>query len=149
MCLFYAPLYLIMFLFYSTRMHRSSHDIDDVSLDAWAQHPWRGRCENFNYQLINLIAYPSSKPPGYDLKRSQRVLLNHLRSGHGRYASFMHRIGLRENANCICGAIQLNTYRIDVQQESEVISELLTKTFVTGLAITSYLNCNFYSVIRI
>ena len=42
----------------------------------------------------------------YHLKRSQWGLFNRLRSGHGRYASFMHSIGLRENANCICGAIQ-------------------------------------------
>ena len=31
----------------------------------------------------------------------------------------------------------------------ELISELLMKTFVTGLAKTSYLSCNFYSIIRI
>ena len=33
-------------------------------------------------------------------------MFNCLWSSHGRYASFMHRTGLRENANFICGAIQ-------------------------------------------
>ena len=91
----------------SARMHCLSHDNDDKFPEDWTQHAWRRRWENSNCQLNNFIAYPSSKPPGYDLKRIQWVLLNRLRSGHGRYGSFMHRIGLCENANCICGAQQI------------------------------------------
>ena len=53
-----------------------------------------------------ILATSSIKPPGYDLKRIQWIQLNCLWSGHGRCASFMHRIGLSENANCICSAIQ-------------------------------------------
>ena len=90
----------------SLNIHCSKHEIDDISPEGWTQHAWRERWENSNYQLNNFIAYPRSNPPGYDLKRIQWVLLNRLQFGHGRYASFMHRVGLRENANCICGAIQ-------------------------------------------
>ena len=54
-------------------MHRLSHDIDNISPEDWAQHDWRGRWKNSNYQLNNFIAYPTSKPPGYSLKQSQWV----------------------------------------------------------------------------
>ena len=90
----------------STRMHCLSHDIADISPEDWDQYAWRGQWKNSNYQFNNSIAYPSSKPPGYDLKRSHWVQINRLRSGHGRYASFVHRIGSHKNANCICGIIQ-------------------------------------------
>ena len=90
----------------STRMHCLSHDIADISPEDWDQYAWRGQWKNSNNQFNNSIAYPSSKPPSYDLKRSHWVQINRLRSGHGPYASFVHRIGSRENANCICGTVQ-------------------------------------------
>ena len=52
----------------STCVHRLNHDIDGISPEDWAQHTWRGRWENSNYQLNNFIAYPSCKLPSYDLK---------------------------------------------------------------------------------
>ena len=85
----------------SPRMHHLSHNIDDIPLEDWAQHIWRVPWEKSNYQLKNFNACQSSKPTGYDLKRSQWVLLNRLGSGIGQYASFIHRIGLRENANIV------------------------------------------------
>ena len=72
-----------------TCKHHLSHDIENISPGNWGQHAWRGRWEKSIYQLNDFIACPSSKLPGYDLKRSQWVLLNRLRSGHVRYASFM------------------------------------------------------------
>ena len=90
----------------SSWMHHLSYDIDNISPDNWAQHAWTVQWESSNYQLKNFIAYPSSKPPSHDLKRSQWTLPNCLWSGHGRYASVMHRMGLHENVNCKCGAIQ-------------------------------------------
>ena len=80
-------------------------------------------------QLNNFIANPSSKPLGYDLTRSQWVLLNRLWSGHhGQYASFMHRIGFRKKANCICGAIQtphhvLNCRMIEIRGDLRTVYE--------------------------
>ena len=47
-------------------MHRLRRDIDDISLEHWAQHAWRGRWESSNYQVNTLIACPSSKLPDYD-----------------------------------------------------------------------------------
>lgn len=90
----------------STCIHHLSHDIDDISPEDWVQHPWGGRWRNFNHQINNLIAYPNSKLPTYDLKWRQWAMLNHFLSGHGQYASFMHRIRLQENVNCISSAIQ-------------------------------------------
>ena len=53
---------------------------------------------------------------------------NRLRSGDGRYTSFMHKVGLRENANCICSAIQtpqhyLNCRIIGIRRDLRTIDE--------------------------
>ena len=108
----------------STRMHRLNHDIDKIPPEESAQHFWRGRWENTNYH--------------------ECVLLNRLWFGHGRYASFKHRIGLRENENCIWGVIQTPQRVLNCRIiESRVISEMLTKTLFTGWTITSYLKMQF------
>ena len=92
----------------STRMHRLNHDIDKISPEEWAQHFWRGRWENTNYH--------------------QYVLLNRLWFGHGRYASFKHGSGLRENENCIRGVIQtpqrvLNCRIIEIRGDLRNVDE--------------------------
>ena len=89
-------------------MHRLNHDIDKISPEEWAQHFWRGRWENTNYH--------------------QYLLLNHLWFGHGRYASFKHGSGLRENENCIRGVIQtpqrvLNCRIIEIRGDLRNVDE--------------------------
>ena len=91
----------------STRTHHLiSSNINTASPDSWAKSAWKTRWSITNYQLRDYVPHPSSKPPGCNLDRRQWVLLNRLRSGYGRYGSFMLRIGLRDNAECICGEIQ-------------------------------------------
>ena len=91
---------------------------------------------------------PNSKPPGYDLKQSQLLLLISLQSGYGQYARFMH-----ENANCVCGAIQIPQHILNwlmrrIRGDLRAVDEDFCN-WITGLTITSYLNYNFYLIIPI
>ena len=56
---------------------------------ACAEGAWR-RWQSSNYWLKQFIPVPSTKPSGHDLNRPKWVKLNPIRSGYGRYASFMH-----------------------------------------------------------
>ena len=91
----------------STRMHHLAGQLqNNTSPDQWAMTTWSNRWHNLRYHLCDYIREPSEKPPGYDLKRNHWVLLNRIRSGYGRYASHMYRIGLSYNPYCVCGEIQ-------------------------------------------
>ena len=98
------------------RMHSLASDINGTSSPkSWATTTWRWRWQNLNCRLCQYISESSAKPPGYDLKRRQWVPLNRVRSGYGRYAIFMHRIGLSDNPNCICGEIQTHQHVLTCQ----------------------------------
>ena len=86
--------------------HLISHNTNTASLDSWAKSAWKTRWSSTNFQLRDYVPQPSSKLPGCDFDWRQWVLLNRLRSGYGRYGSFMHKIGLRDNAECTCGETQ-------------------------------------------
>ena len=91
----------------STRMHILSNQIDnDISPDLWMKSSWNRRWSNSECMLREFIPTPSEKPTGYDLSRKQWVLLNQIRSGYGRQACFMHKVGLRDNPYCVCGDVQ-------------------------------------------
>ena len=91
----------------SNRMHSLAvESIDASSPKIWAVDVWRRRWQSFNYSLKQFIPISSNKPFGHDLNRKKWVKLNRIRSGYGRYATFMHRIGLKDNSNCICGETQ-------------------------------------------
>ena len=97
-------------------MHSLASDINGTtSPKSWATTTWRRIWQNLNYRLCQYIHEPSAKPPGHDLKRHQWVLLNRVRSGYGRYASFMHRIGLSDSLNCIYGEIQTHQHVLTCQ----------------------------------
>ena len=100
----------------SKRMHSLASDINGTtSPKSWATTTWRRWWQNSSYRLCQNIPQPSAKSPGHDLKRHQWVLLNRFRSGYGRCASFMHRIKLSDNTNCICGEIQTHQYVLTCQ----------------------------------
>ena len=86
-----------------------------TSPKSWASTTWRLQWQDSNYQLCQYIPEPSAKHHGHDLKLHQRVLLNRVRSGYGRYTSFMHRIGLSNNSNCMCGEIQAHQHALTSQ----------------------------------
>ena len=91
----------------SSRMHSLVNDnTENVSSQSWAEAKWRQRWINSTHQLKQFIPLPSNNPPGCDLKRREWVLLNRIRSGYGRYGSFMYRICLTNNPNCVFGEIQ-------------------------------------------
>ena len=70
---------------------------------AWAADTWRTRWTRTTHGLRRFIAEPEQHPPGCDLPRKEWVLLNRLRSGYGRFAAFLHRIGLSAHDACRCG----------------------------------------------
>ena len=91
----------------STRMHILSNQIDQTtSSDSWAKSAWNRRWNDSEVMLREYILTPSEKPAGYDLQRNHWTLLNRIRSGYGRFASFMHKVGLSDNPFCVCGDVQ-------------------------------------------
>ena len=80
------------------------------SPDHWAVSKWKEAWKANDSHLKQFIQVPTPQPPGHDLKRSHWVLLNRLRSGHGRYASFMKRIGVSESDLCVCGDVQTSQH---------------------------------------
>jgi len=48
----------------------------------------------------------TNSPPGCHMPRKAWVQLNHLRTGHDRFKANLHRMGLADNKNCVCGDIQ-------------------------------------------
>ena len=87
-----------------------------ISSRSWANEKWKTRWNASEHQLKQFIPSPSSNPPGCDLKRSEWVLLNRLRSGYGRFAGFMFRIGLSNDPYCLCGKIQTAQHVLNCQR---------------------------------
>ena len=113
----------------SNRMYSLAAEANEASSPkAWAEGAWRRRWQSSNYWLKQFIPVPSTKPSGHDLNRPKWVKLNRIRSGYGRYASFMHRIGMNDSPNCICGEIQtpqhvLNCQTIGIRGDIRTVDE--------------------------
>ena len=91
----------------STQMHILSNQIEgNMSPELWMKSAWNRRWNDSECLLREFIVILSEIPAGYDLNRSLWVLLNRIWSGSGRHASYMHKIGLSDNLNCICGDVQ-------------------------------------------
>ena len=96
------------------------NNIDYIeSHEAWVEVSWGNRWETSNQYLCTFIHSLFKHPPGHGRKRAHWVLLNRLRSGHGKYAAFMQKICPSQSELCICGSIQTpdhvlicNTFRI-------------------------------------
>jgi len=82
----------------------------EISADVWAADAWRRRWVDLTLGLRRFIEEPSPRPAGCDLPRAEWVLLNRLRSGHGRFAAFMHKIGLAPTDACRCGHPQTSQH---------------------------------------
>ena len=97
-------------------MHSLAADTNDASSPKiWAEGAWRRRWQSCNYRLKQFVPEPSTIHSGHDLNRAKWVKLNRIRSGYGRYASFMHQIGLYDNPNCVCGEIQTHQHVLNCQ----------------------------------
>ena len=67
---------------------------------------WDARWQQEICRLSQFLPAPSLQPLGCDLPRREWVLLNRLRSGHGRYGAFLLKIGASQNDRCSCGESQ-------------------------------------------
>ena len=94
----------------SARHHGPAPETD---ADIWATNEWKRRWSQSSQQLRAYIGEPRPHPAGCDLPRRDWVLLNRLRSGHGRFAAFMHRIGLANHGFCRCGDLQTPTHVLE------------------------------------
>jgi hypothetical protein len=60
----------------------------------------------------DLIVDPNVRPPGFDLRRHNCVLLNRFRTEQGRCTHLMHRWGLVESPPCDCSAEEQTMHHI-------------------------------------
>ena len=110
-------------------MHSLAADTNETSsLKIWDEGAWRRRWQSCSYRLKQFVLEPSTKPSGHDLNLAKWVKLNRIRLGYGRYASFMHQIGLYDNPNCVCCEIQthqqvLNCQMIGIRCDIRTVDE--------------------------
>ena len=67
-------------------------------------HKWNAEyCENAS-RLLDFVPETGARSVGMGLPRAAWVKLNRLRTGIGRFHSYMHKWGLAPSPNCECGA---------------------------------------------
>ena len=75
-----------------------------IRASKWTNHKWKTEyCEN-TFRLRAFVPETGARPVGMSLPRVAWVKLNRLRTGVGRFHSFMHKWGLAPSPNCECGA---------------------------------------------
>ena len=75
-----------------------------IRASKWTNHKWKTEyCENAS-RLRTFVFGTGARPVGMGLPRAVWVKLNRLRTGVGRFHSFMHKWGLAPLPNCECGA---------------------------------------------
>ena len=73
---------------------------------GWMMNHWKDRWSELQTPLHDYITVPSQSPPGCNLQRKAWVNLDHIRSGCTKTKSFLHKIGAKASASCICGSPQ-------------------------------------------
>ena len=75
-----------------------------IHASEWTNHKWKTEyCEGAS-RLCAFVPETGARPVGMGLHRSAWVKLNRLRTGVGRFHSYMHKWGLAPSPNCECGA---------------------------------------------
>ena len=75
-----------------------------IRASEWTNHKWKTEyCENAS-RLRAFVPRTGARSVGMGLSRAAWVRLNRLRTGVGRFHSFMHKCGLAPSPNCECGA---------------------------------------------
>ena len=75
-----------------------------IRASEWTNHKWKTEyCENASMLRV-FVPRTGARPVGMGLPRAAWVKLNRLRTGVGRFYSFMHKWGLAPSPNCECGA---------------------------------------------
>ena len=77
-----------------------------IRASEWTNHKWKTEyCENAS-RLRAFVPETGARPVGMGLLRVAWIKLNRLRTGVGRFHSFMHKWGLAPSPNCECGAFE-------------------------------------------
>ena len=75
----------------------------DIRASEWKNHKWKTEyCENAS-RLRAFVPETCARHVGMGLPRAAWVKLNRLRTGVGRFHSFMHKWDLAPSPNCECG----------------------------------------------
>ena len=75
-----------------------------IRASEWTNHKWKTEyCEGAS-RLRTFVPRTGARPVGMGLSRAAWVKLNRLRTGVGRFHSFMHKSGLAPSPNCECVA---------------------------------------------
>ena len=84
----------------------------DICMKQWTKHQWDVDYLESTSRVHAFILRVSSRPLGMSLPKISWVRLNHMRSGIGRFHSFMYKSGLAPSPNCKCGATEQTAYHI-------------------------------------
>ena len=77
-----------------------------IRASEWTNHKWNTEyCESAS-RLRAFVPGTGARPVGICLPRAAWVKLNRLRTGVGRFHSWMHKWGLSPSPNCECGAFE-------------------------------------------
>ena len=75
-----------------------------IRASEWTNHKWKMEYYEDDSRLRVFVPGTDVRPVGMGLPRAAWVKLNRLRTGVGRFHSFMHKWGLSPSPNCKCGA---------------------------------------------
>ena len=64
---------------------------------------WKSEWEKFNPDSHNIIQSLGNPLPGHQLPRREWVVLNRLRTGHGRCKELLHKWKMADLPDCDCG----------------------------------------------
>lgn len=85
---------------------------DDISKQSRLKHRWKEEWQLADHHHLHKFIDEPNNLKGADLPHKQWVLLNHLRTGIGRFAVRMREWGLRDSAVCECGHPEQTVYHI-------------------------------------
>jgi len=67
---------------------------------------WNNEWKNSNPDKLNFIDNQTERVPGFDFSRRGWVVLNRLRTGHGRTGHMLHKWGPISLPGCDCGYVK-------------------------------------------
>ena len=76
----------------------------NTNAPTWIHNTWKDNWTKNITRLHSFVTDIGPLPPGHELSRLAWVWLNRLRTGIGRFGSFMYSWGLTPTAVCDCGA---------------------------------------------
>jgi len=90
----------------ATQQLISFSDNNNILAAQWTDHQWNAEWADDPTRLRTLIPDTGTHTPGMTLPRKAWVRLNRLRTGVGRFRSYLYKWGMASSAACECGAEQ-------------------------------------------